>query len=1407
MYIHKVASQTSHGTIRPDLEERIACFVKDLNAMAARAKEPLRAGIGRKFLMNKEYGSVVTQLNADLHRAIQEFMMKGGAATEAAVEEILQSVQAGFSATRSEVKTTCAELSYEIAGVSERVYWTQMGVQELNQHTRTWSDQVTTSLYKIDVGLTGVSDDVRRVEAAALDQRLLLLPRAHARYDSQSRQDAHGCLKGTRKKVLEEIYDWINSEDPKSPPILWLCGLAGIGKSTIAHTIAEETDADGRLGASFFFARDQAGRRNPQLVYPTIASQLARLDLELKKLIVAAVERDHEIGTLVMKKQFEKLISEPLAAWRGARGTIIIVMDALDECSLDSGAEEILIRWATELPKIPVPLKVLITSRPEFHIRRKFQSLTLRSISRPYILHDIEKSVVKEDIEMFLRHRLNQIAEDNDIQTPWPGEAALGALVDKAGILFIFASTAVKFIQNGKRKDPEARLGLVLQDSASKGGSQFREIDALYTQVLRYALSVDKEEEEEDDDDDDEQDSMQEAFGTVLGAVILLRDPLSSRSLESLLSLNHGITQIALRHLHSVLIVPESVDGEIRLLHPSFRDFLTSPKRCPDPSLHVAPPENHARLAGGCLDVLLNQLKHDPCQVQNVWLDNAEIPDLPHRLEESVPSHLRYACRHLAFHLSQASSNNKRLADLVEAFCNSQFLMWIETLSLLGEADNAIMSLRAIQDWYKNVPNPLHETLELLHDANRMVMEFGRGIRRSSGHIYTSALPFSPPCRLKRHYRQALPSNYVIRGLPNFWSPDSYTIELPAAVRSITYSCDGSMIAVGTQDGGIFIFNGLTGADIITCKKAKEAIVSVTFTPDGTRVASIAGNKAIVWDAITGALLVTLEGHKTSIQSIAFASDGINAVTGSNDASFMLSVWNSLDGNLISNRRRPTWRDWWCSAIIGLSPDTLTIARGIEDGVELWDWESDRPLKRLTRETLGCCEKVVFLKDNLRLIARSEGKHAIYVWDYLAGTLLRTVVIYGEIYISPSGSQMARVCLTSGEVQIWDTETWSIARVLIKGKEGRLSQGLSRLSSLAFSPKDNSVAFSPRMKYIQVWEDGLSHSGSTNSLHDDEVEPQALAVSADGSLAVCSLSILGGKGTQLKVWDLVNGSPPRTINFRESFGFLTCSPDGRVFMSVKSLTGVGPYIVTIWERNDLQDIATWEFDSDPCQGACFSCDGNLLATAFGYTGVSARITVLATTSRNFLTPLNGRCRIGNSKPELAFRSGNTQIMCASDLECCIWDIKVGSCLFTFDMIKADAGRVLPHDCLSEQEHILVIESRCSGSPFRIARFSAFVKVEHLNVNQLAVVRVIDGQPVFLEVRDDTLWEFSQFTERPLGWIPISWRRAFDCGDMIWSGPALVFALQGGDIGVLDIESLRRDCTSIKRTRAQSYAQF
>ena len=56
--------------------------------------------------------------------------------------------------------------------------------------------------------------------------------------------------------------------------LLWLSGQAGMGKSALAQTIAHRCDRARLLGASFFCARF-GDRNNIQLIFPTIALQLA----------------------------------------------------------------------------------------------------------------------------------------------------------------------------------------------------------------------------------------------------------------------------------------------------------------------------------------------------------------------------------------------------------------------------------------------------------------------------------------------------------------------------------------------------------------------------------------------------------------------------------------------------------------------------------------------------------------------------------------------------------------------------------------------------------------------------------------------------------------------------------------------------------------------------------------------------------------------------------------------------------------------------------------------------------------------------------------------------------------------------------------------------------------------------
>ena len=395
----------------------------------------------------------------------------------------------------------------------------------------------------------------------------------------------------------------------------------------------------------------------------------------------------------MLRQQIEHLIEEPLRQCGPTAQPLVIIVDALDECFPETGAEEILILWAAKIRTIKKNVKLLITSRPELHIRSKFQSPTLRFISQSYILHDIEKSIVRADIELFLRFRLDEVASQHGLKTPWPTPYELGVLVKRADVLFIYAATAIKFIADKHWADPNRQLRVLLVEEqpnslTASPVSRYREVDSLYLQVLQNAIP-----EELDD-------GLSSRFRTVVGAIVLLQDPMTSGSLELLLQLEHGTVRRCLSRLHSVILVPDSEESPIRIFHPSFLDFLTSRQRCLHDRFFISGPRDHSRLAIRCLETMLNLLKRDICGVGDPWRMNQDIDNLEQRLVVAVPSHLRYSCLYFASHVSAAFSEDEKLVMLVETFCRSKLLAWFEVLSLLGMFYEAVTCLRLIRHWY-----------------------------------------------------------------------------------------------------------------------------------------------------------------------------------------------------------------------------------------------------------------------------------------------------------------------------------------------------------------------------------------------------------------------------------------------------------------------------------------------------------------------------------------------------------------------------------------------------------------------------------------------------------------------------------------------------------------------------------
>jgi len=125
---------------------------------------------------------------------------------------------------------------------------------------------------------------------------------------------------------------------------------------------------------------------------------------------------------------------------------------------------------------------------------------------------------------------------------------------------------------------------------------------------------------------------------------------------------------------------------------------------------------------------------------------------------------------------------------------------------------------------------------------------------------------------------------------------------------SLAYNANGTMLATGTIDNMIHMWNGLDGSLIRewTVAPTEEGqlhsfVTALCFSPDGTRLGSAEGDKtgsgdntARVWDSATGKLTLILKGHANSLYSIAFSPDGSRIVTGSADKT--ARVWDTVTG-------------------------------------------------------------------------------------------------------------------------------------------------------------------------------------------------------------------------------------------------------------------------------------------------------------------------------------------------------------------------------------------------------------------------------------------------------------------------------------------------------------------------------
>ena len=224
------------------------------------------------------------------------------------------------------------------------------------------------------------------------------------------------------------------------------------------------------------------GRDDGHYLFSTIAYQLALKVPGLRQHVNHIMERNPTLHTKSMDVQLRNLVIDAFQHLSPLpKHPYLVIIDGLDECN-DKTTQQLILRLLCEIITVhKLPLRFLIGSRPESHIRDSFDQESLYTVTRRVILD--EKFNPGRDIEVFLRDGFAKICAKNSIlshvEHPWPREGVIDLIVQRSSGQFIYASTVLKFV-SADFCSPTKQLTLVLKPDATA----FSDLDQLYTQIL-----------------------------------------------------------------------------------------------------------------------------------------------------------------------------------------------------------------------------------------------------------------------------------------------------------------------------------------------------------------------------------------------------------------------------------------------------------------------------------------------------------------------------------------------------------------------------------------------------------------------------------------------------------------------------------------------------------------------------------------------------------------------------------------------------------------------------------------------------------------------------------------------------------------------------------------------------------
>lgn len=355
-------------------------------------------------------------------------------------------------------------------------------------------------------------------------------------------------------------------------------------------------------------------------------------------------------------------------------------------------------------------------------------------------------------------------------------------------------------------------------------------------------------------------------------------------------------------------------------------------------------------------------------------------------------------------------------------------------------------------------------------------------------------------------------------------------------VRSLAFSSDAGLLAVGLTHRGIVVFDLQTGEQLGDYKGHTDAVSAVLFRDGDRELLSSSWDRTLRTWRLTELAhpggITRLEVNDNYVHAVRFSSGGASLISGSNDRT--LRLWNP---DRAQETQEPVTIG---SSVIAIDivPDDSNVIFTCSDGT-------------------------------VRALDRASG--SIRTFEPRLPRFAQTLAI------DPVGGRVA-VGAEDGSVTIWDLRTGEQVR--------RWTAHNARVNGIAFSPDGMHLATASRDKTVGLWNAKTGERKTLEGRHESDVFDVAFSSNS-------SVLYSGSRDQTIGVWDVRSGKHLRSLAGHGQF--VTClaiSPDG-------SRLAAGSWFgeVILFDTRTGSQLLSLSAHDAAIRDIDFSPDGRWIATA------------------------------------------------------------------------------------------------------------------------------------------------------------------------------------------------------------------